>query len=79
MGILVMGLLLLAALAIGGWVFWDEARQERDSGRPQMETEVELHRISRNLDVALTKAEIRRDAAELRKQLDDELRGLGRK
>jgi len=42
------------------------------------EVDVELHRIRRRFDVALTKTELRRDAAELRRDLDEQLRATER-
>jgi hypothetical protein len=61
----------------GGWWTWRRRKSEVDADSYQVI--VALHLIRRRLDVFQFRAEARRDAADLRRQLHDELRDIDRR
>ncbi len=62
----------LVMLVMSGWWAWNDRAPERDRAR------VALHVIRRRFEVFQFRLDTRRDAAEIRRQLDGELRDLDR-
>jgi hypothetical protein len=67
----------IAAVAVGGYVVWWWGNSRPDEGDYQ--AMVELHRIRRRFDVSQFKSEVRRDAADARRELRDELSEMDRR
>ncbi len=65
---------IVVALLAGGWVAWRRANLKPDEGTYQVM--VALHAVRRRFDVSQFKVELRRDAADRRRQLRDELNEL---
>jgi len=72
---------LIACIAVvvlaGGCLAWRWSNPKPDEGTYQ--AMVELHGIRRRLDVSQFKGEVRRDAADLRRELRGELSELDRR
>jgi hypothetical protein len=68
---------LLAGAVIGGWLAWWHGKPKSDAASYQVI--VALHLMRRRLHVSQFKVEVRRDAADLRRRLRDELRELDRR
>jgi hypothetical protein len=70
---------LILALLISSLAIYVARRPQNGMQEPDLDPEaamkaaVELHRIRRNLDVALTRSEIRRDAAWMRREAEEAL------
>lgn len=71
--IVMVAVVVVAVVAAG----LDCARSPKSTA--SYETIVELHAVQRRFDVTQTKAELRRDAANARRHLRDELDGLERR
>lgn len=65
---------IVVAVLAGGWVAWRRANPNPDEGAYRVM--VALHVIRRRFDVSQFKVELRRDAADRRRQLRDELNEL---
>jgi hypothetical protein len=68
----------LVAVVVFLWAVFVPVAEEPVDNLTLAKVEVELHRISRKLDLALHAAQVRSDTAELKRHLRDELRGSDR-
>jgi len=70
---------LMVAVVVGALVALALDCDRSPKSPANYETMVELHALQRRFDVAQTKAELRRDAADARRKLRGELDGLERR
>lgn len=70
--------LMVAAVVVALVALWLDGGESPKSAA-SYRAQVELHAVHRRFDVAQAKSEIRRDAADARRELRDELDGLSRR